>query len=162
VEIGIFGGMGVPGNQYWKQRSKHGRDKLFESPELLWQAAVEYFELTDSRKWTKADWVGKDAIEVERQTDTPYTLSGMCLYFDCSRQWWNAFKAAEHTGFLEVIARIENIMHSQKFEGAAVGAFNANIIARDLGLTDKSDITSNGNTIVVPAWLKDNPDGSTV
>lgn len=150
------------GNQYWKQRSKHGRDKLFESPELLWEAAVEYFELTNGRKWVKKDWVGKDAVEVDRETETPYTLAGMCLYFDCSREWWNSFKRADHKDFSQVITRIENIMHQQKFEGAAVGAFNANIIARDLGLTDKSDITSNGNTIVVPAWLKEAPDGSTV
>lgn len=150
------------GNQYWKQRSKHGRDKLFADSNLLWEAAVEYFELTDSRKWTKKDWVGKDAMEVERMTDTPYTISAMCLYFDCSREWWTKFRKDAPEDFLPIIARIEAIMHSQKFEGAAVGAFNANIIARDLGLTDKSDITSNGNTIVVPAWLKDNPDGSTV
>ena len=37
--------MGAPkGNQFWKLRSKHGRDKLFTTPELLWQAACEYFE----------------------------------------------------------------------------------------------------------------------
>lgn len=28
--------MGAPkGNQFWKLRSKHGRDKLFSSPEIL-------------------------------------------------------------------------------------------------------------------------------
>lgn len=129
------------GNQFWKLRSKHGRDKLFETPELLWEAASEYFESTDSRKWVKKDWVGKDAFEVERETETPYTLSGMCLYFDCSREWWNKFKNSERPEFLQVITRIENIIFTQKFEGAAVGAFNANIIARDLGLSDKSELS---------------------
>ena len=31
-------------------------------------------------------------------------------------------------------------MFEQKFAGAAVGLFNADIIARDLGLTDKQEI----------------------
>jgi hypothetical protein len=139
------------GNQFWKQRSKHGRDKLFASPDLLWEAASEYFEATDKRKWIKKDWVGKDANEVERECDTPYTLSGMCLYFDCSRQWWNEFKDAKHSDFFEVIARIENIMNTQKFEGAAVGAFNANIISRDLGLIDRQDIDHKTNGKDLPA-----------
>ena len=38
-------------------------------------------------------------------------------------------------------------MFEQKFAGAAVGLFNANIIARDLGLADKQDITTNGESI---------------
>jgi hypothetical protein len=38
-------------------------------------------------------------------------------------------------------------MFTQKFEGATVGAFNANIIARDLGLKDQTDVTTNGNDI---------------
>ncbi len=71
----------------------------------------------------------------------------MCLYFDCSRHWWNEFRNAKHPGFLEVIARIENIMYAQKFEGAAVGAFNGNIIARDLGLKEQTDVTTGGNEI---------------
>ena len=35
-----------------------------------------------------------------------------------------------------------------KYEGAAVGAFNANIIARDLGLTDRKDLTSSDGTMI--------------
>lgn len=46
---------------------------IFSSPTILWEACVEYFEATDQRKWVRKDWVGKDAIEVERETDTPYT-----------------------------------------------------------------------------------------
>ena len=42
--------------------------------------------------------------------------------------------------FIEIIRAIDKIMFAQKFEGAASGAFNANIIARDLGLTDKSEL----------------------
>lgn len=143
------------GNQFWKLRSKHGRDFLFATPELLWEAACEYFEHTDRRKWKKKDWVGKDAIEVERETETPYTLTGLFLYIDCDKGYFNAFKKnldkkdLDQRGkdFFVIIARIEQIIYTQKFEGASVGAFNANIIARDLGLRDGADITSGGESI---------------
>lgn len=35
----------------------------------------------------------------------------------------------------------EEIIRRQKFEGAAADLFNPNIIARDLGLADKSELT---------------------
>ena len=44
-----------------------------------------------------------------------------------------------YTNFSGVIRAISNIMYANKFEGAAVGAFNANIISRDLGLAEKTD-----------------------
>lgn len=125
------------GNKFWEMRSKHGKDKIFKTPELMWAAAVEYFNYTDSRKWVRKDWVGKDAFEVSRETDTPYTLTGMCVFFDCSLSWWREFKSNKHKGYLAVITRIEEIIFTQKFEGAAVGVYNPSIIARDLGLVDK-------------------------
>lgn len=42
--------------------------------------------------------------------------------------------------FLHVIARVEETIETQQFEGACVGAFNANIIARKLGLSDKQEV----------------------
>lgn len=145
-------------NQFWKLRSKHGRDLIFSTPEILWEAAVQYFEATDARKWKKKDWVGKDAIEVERETETPYTISGLCLYLDVSREWWNKFKNENREDFLQVLTRIENIIYTQKFEGASVGAFNPSIIARDLGLKEQTDITSNGKDLqpVITAMVDGN------
>ena len=54
---------------------------------------------------------------------------------------------------MTVIERIEQTVYSQKFEGAAAGLLNANIIARDLGLADrredKIDVTSGGESITM-------------
>lgn len=130
------------GNQFWNLRSKHGRDKLFASAKLLWAAACEYFQWCDDNPWTKKDWVGKDADEVTRETQRPYTLSGLCLYLDCSTSYFREFKSnppKDSEDFLTVITRIEEVIYTNKFEGAAVGAFNANIISRDLGLVDKKE-----------------------
>lgn len=135
------------GNQWWKLRSKHGRDKIFETAQVLQEACYEYFEATDKRKWSKKDWVGKDAYEVNRETDTPYTLSGLCVFLGVNKGYFNDFKQTCSKDFSVVIAHIEDIIFTQKFEGATVGAFNHNIIARDLGLTDKTDVTSGGEKV---------------
>lgn len=131
------------GNQFWKLRAKHGRDKLFASPELLWEAACEYFTWCDENPWTRQEWVGKDAYEVQRNLPRPYTIQGLCLYLDANVQYFNDFerglKEKPDQGFSTIISRIRETIFTQKYEGAAVGIFNHNIIARDLGLVDKSE-----------------------
>jgi hypothetical protein len=138
------------GNKFWKLRSKHERDKLFSSSELLWEAACKYFEWCDNNPWIKVDWVGKDADKVERPTQRPFTISGLSLYLDASEAYWRNFKVNENISedFLTVITRVEEIIRTQKFEGAVVGAFNANIISRDLGLMDKKGLNHTGNVQV--------------
>lgn len=149
--------MGAPeGNQFWKLRSKHGRDRLFSDPNALWESACEYFEATDARKWVKKDWVGKDGIEVERENETPYTKSGLCLYLDVSE--WRLLTDLKNVSedFSQVISRIENIIITQKTEGASVGAFNASIVSLELGLKQAIDVTSGGDKMQsIPIVLKD-------
>ena len=130
-------------NQFWKLRSKHGRDKLFATSDLLWEAACEFFQWCDDNPWkkveTKVKSTGTDITTMP--TARPYTISGLCLYLGCNVQYLSQFKAGlpkEEEDFSLVITRIEQTIYTQKFEGAAVGAFNANIIARDLGLKDAS------------------------
>ena len=48
-------------------------------------------------------------------------------------------KGGGYAEFSDVIRAIGKIMYANKFEGAAVGAFNANIISRDLGLAERTD-----------------------
>ncbi|ALR29759.1 hypothetical protein ATE47_04140 [Chryseobacterium sp. IHB B 17019] len=141
------------GNQFWKLRSKHGRDKLFESSQLLWEASTEYFEWCDENPLIEIDYKGKDADRVEIPKMRPYTITGLCLYLDCNVQYLKTFKAQlnkndeNYEDFNTVITRIEETIYTQKFTGAASGFLNPNIIARDLGLTDSKDVTSKGEKI---------------
>jgi hypothetical protein len=134
-------------NQFWKLRSKHGRDKLFSSPELLWQEACKYFDWCDKNPWIKNDVVkGGEAAGTPLETPTarPYTLTGLCLFLRCNTAYFRIFKAQASEAdedFNTVITEIEETIETQQFEGAAVGAFNANIIARKLGLSERTEGT---------------------
>jgi hypothetical protein len=134
------------GNEWWKLRAKHGRDKLFATPELLWEAACEYFNYVDARPFKKVDFKGGFAKRVEIPLQRPYTIQGLCLYLDCGVEYFRCFKRdlkiddPQRADFLRVVAQIEETIYAQKFEGASAGIFSSNIIARDLGLADKQDI----------------------
>ena len=82
------GTKGAPaGNQFWRMRSKHGRDKIFSSPEILWEAACEYFQWCDDNPWKKNE-VCKTGLmaglQVHSDTARPYTINGLCIFLDCS------------------------------------------------------------------------------
>lgn len=130
------------GNQFWKLRSKHGRDALFASPELLWDSACEYFEWCDENPWVKTKSVATEKGFSEESTPTqrPYSRMGWFLYIGCSDAWLKEFKKKTTQDFLLVIEQIEQAIDKQQWEGASVGAFNANIIARTLGLKEHSEI----------------------
>ena len=133
------------GNSFWKARSKHGRDKLFETPELLLKSAEEYFDWCDENPWITSETTQstKDESIKEKPTQRPYSKSGWYHYIGCSENWLSEFKKNCSKDFLGVIEQIENFIATQQWEGATVGAFNANIIARTLGLTDKSEVKAN-------------------
>lgn len=149
------------GNRFWEKRSKDGREKLFSDSTLLWESACEYFLFVDENPYlVQEQRKGQVNLKIDAKLEAdaladiaealkplisiptirPYTLAGLCVFLGASRSWWNAFKGSADEDFLEVIARIEEIIYVQKFEGAAVGAFNANLISRELGLADKQSI----------------------
>lgn len=135
------------GNQIWRLRAKHGRDKLFATPQLLLEAAYEYFEAVDERPIIKVDFKGGMAKRVEIPLQAPYTIQGLCVYLDCGVEYFRYFKKSlvdnddpQKSDFLRVVAHIEEVIYNQKFAGASAGIFSSNIIARDLGLADKQDI----------------------
>lgn len=153
------------GNKFWELRSKHGRDKIFATPEIMWDAACEYFSyITDNPLQAQEIIKYKDDYEkVSVDKMRPFTLTGLCLFLDVNVQYFTDFEQSLKDkndkiskDFSLVATRIRETIYSQKFEGASSGFFNPNIIARDLGLMDKTDITTNGKDINIPLieWVK--------
>lgn len=149
------------GNQFWKQRSKHGRDKLFDTPSLLWEAACEYFEWCDSNplKEEKLFSSQGEILKGEISLMRPYTIQGLCLFLGCNAKYLNHFESnlkESDQDFSNIVTRIREVIYNQKFEGAATGLLNPNIIARDLGLVDKKDNHHSGKVnLPVISWLDD-------
>ena len=140
------------GNQFWRVRSKHGRDFLFKTPESMLKACFEYFEWIENNPLYEAVLHQKTTELISVPKMRPFTMQGLCGYLGCSSNYFRNFKynlekrekaielSNKDRDFLAIIARVEDIIYRQKFEGAASGFLNANIICRDLGLADKQAV----------------------
>lgn len=127
------------GNQFWKMRSSHGRKPIFSDPEQLWEACQEYFEwVQDTPLYEAKAMAVKTHVEVVSLPKMrAMTIVGLCIFLDIDRTTWMEYGRRED--FSKTVARVEDIIYSQKFEGAAADLLNPNIIARDLGLADKKE-----------------------
>lgn len=128
------------GNQFWKARSRHGRDRLFSSADALWEACCEYFEWVDGNPLIEMKPFAYQGVVVQEPVPKmrAMTLSGLCIFLDIDDSTWRDWRNVED--FSLVVSRAEKIIYEQKFTGAAADLLNPNIIARDLGLTDKSQV----------------------
>lgn len=129
------------GNQFWKARSSHGRNPIFAAPDDLWTAASEYFEWVEANPlWEAKPFAFQGVVTIENLAKMrAMTISGLCIFLDIGRNSWDEYRARQD--FSGVVRNIEEIIRTQKFEGASADLLNANIIARDLGLADKSELT---------------------
>lgn len=132
------------GNKFWEARSRHGRTPIFESPEMLWEAALDYFQwVEDNPLWE--DKITSYQGEVTHEPVAKMramTEASFCIFADMSRPAWENYCKKE--GFLSVCNRIKTLIREQKFSGAAADLLNPNIIARDLGLADRQEHTGAG------------------
>lgn len=121
-------------NNFWQLRTRHGRDKIFENAANLREAAFEYFQAaTDNPLEEEKAFSTGVAVTLNRLR--PFTQKAMFVYLGISRKTWENY--SKEPAFEDVVEEIENIIYTQKFEGAAAGLFNANLISREIGLSEK-------------------------
>lgn len=138
-----------------------GRPKNIESPEDLWKLFRQYKAWAKDHPYLKHDFVGKDGDSVHRKLERPLTFVGFEVYLfermiisnlgDYERN-----KDNRYDDFATIIRAIKNVIEADQFEGASVGVYQHNIIARKLGLADKQEarqVDRNGND-VAPAPTK--------
>jgi len=137
------------GNQFWKARSTHGRDKIFKTADIMLEAAYEYFQWVEDNPLKESkicSFQGENKLE-EVPLMRAMTISGICIFWNAHSEYLTKFESdldldsKEGKDFSRVIKTIREIIKTQKFEGASAGLLNPNIIARDLGLTDKKELS---------------------
>ena len=135
------------GNQFWKFRKKHNQENLFKSPETLLQSAYKYFDWCDNHTWFRQEAVksgqGMGTI-ISVPVVRPYSISGLCVYLGCSREYFNKIKSSGDEGFRNVIERIEGIIETQQFEGASLGVFSNSVVGRKTSRDDEEKAVDDG------------------
>lgn len=131
--------------QLWQRIRRHGRPKRFEDPLELLELAEEYFEWADKTPMHEHKQTAQsgDVVDTYTQKTRPYTIEGMCVYCGIGTSTLHDYKQKKEKingiSFAEVCEFIITSIREQKLAGATNGLFNATIVARDLGLTDRQE-----------------------
>lgn len=141
----------MPGNRFWEARSSAGPNPKFEGPEPLWASCLEYFA------WVQDNPLYADQLVTFQGSAThepvarmrAMTIGGLCLFLDVDETTWRDWKA-NRSDLSPIITRAEAVIYQQKFTGAAADLLNPNIIARDLGLADKKELSGGLSLTVSP------------
>jgi hypothetical protein len=132
----------LPGNRFWEARSSAGPKPRFADGDTLWAACVEYFQwVEDNPLWEDHIVTFQGVAKHEPMAKMrAMTITGLCLFLDVELTTWKTWKSSR-PDLSHVVTRAEAVIYAQKFSGAAAELLNPNIIARDLGLSDKSELT---------------------
>lgn len=126
-------------------KKRNGRPPTFESPEDMLSCANEYFEwvasapIYEHKLFNNHGKLVRGSIPKMRAM----TIDGLCVFLGISRETWKNYEYQNTTdkeGFKTVMDYIKETMRDQKFTGAAADQLSPNIIARDLGLVDKTEL----------------------
>ena len=152
-DIGLYS----KGNKFYRLRSKDGRNKIFENADNLLLKINEYFDEVEDMTIDKPEMIkGGDlaGTQVNLKIDDFPTKEELATFLGFAK--WESLKNYKEYSpdFLEVITWAETQIYNWKFKMTSIGVLNANIIARDLGLADKQDLTTNGESISFGSFLK--------
>ena len=126
------------GNEAWKARSTHGRKPLFATPEILWDACCEYFQWVNDNPLQTVELVKFQGVGQQHQVPLMRNMSedGLTIFLDIDYTTWHDYKSKPD--FSQVTEKVVRVIRTYKLDGAVSGLFKENIIARELGLADKS------------------------
>lgn len=161
------------GNDFWKRRSKHGPDVLFESADKLREAVYEFIKLCEENpRYTVEQTTGKakpiyddltgDWLMPEPLTyipeKRPLTMVRLCRYLHVNEAYFRKKRLSPNTpqDIRTVIEEVYDIVNGDQQEGGLLGHYNANLTARLQGIAEvtKNEHTGpNGEPLTQPSPL---------
>jgi hypothetical protein len=120
-----------------------GKNKYIESPQKLKEYFLAYQKETKSNPFIVKDWVGKDATDVFREKERPFTIEG----FEC---WLADNDIIEDLGdylknkdnryeeYAPICSYIKKYTRKDQIEGGMAGIYNPSITQRLNNLVEKT------------------------
>lgn len=122
------------------------KKKYIETPEKLYELFEAYKANRKPREIQKATATG---VKSEWHTP-PLTMEGFENYCEdvvgCVHQYFVNQDNA-YTEYLNICSRIKRLIRQDQIEGGMVGQYNPSITQRLNGLTEKTDVTTNGKDL---------------
>jgi len=144
--------MGAPKyNEYWKKRTKSGRDKIFSSGDEIIDKFQDYIEYCDNNpigvnEMIKAGQRAGEIIKVPRPLIPSF--KGFAIFCGVDEHTlYTYLKSDSHKDFNQPLTYIKDILSANLLENGVTGEANSMLVARLLKLTDRTDITSDNKAI---------------
>lgn len=132
-------------------RSFNKSEKAY-SPEEWEEVLVKYFEFMKTQYWNKAEAIksGENAGKIVYvPIRTPLTKGNLAIFASISEDTIDNY-ASNKPGYenhFGITTRALKAIKNNQIEGALVGEFNSNLVARMQGIKDGQDIVTNGKDI---------------
>jgi hypothetical protein len=153
------------GNNFWTLRETHGREKDYPTVKDLAEGIMSYVEWAQANPWFKIEQlkkpvllgINKETGQKEYQTIAhiptarPMSITALCDHLEIHHKTWKTYGKRED--FSAIVSRTEQFIATQQWEGATVGVFQHYIIARTLGMVEKTETgyrDKDGNPIDPP------------
>lgn len=161
---------GWKGREMWRQAlPKLGRPYDFPTGPDLLAAWVDYFKYNDTNPVYKVDAIrsGDRVGElVYVPIKRPYSETGFCAFhgkgINFIRQLELNIIGKDDDNSKElslVLTWARNLCYADKIDGATAGVYNPIIVARDLGLKEKTENTGKDDAPLFPALILKMPEG---
>lgn len=129
-------------SEHWKVINAGGRE-ISNTPQQLWESAVEYFKWTDSnpitskRTLTSGKTQGKK-VQVEHRR--PYSIKALCLHCNISERYIDDIRLShdKDSEWYIIMEKILMIIYTQNLEGALVDIYNPLMVSKLLNM-DKGE-----------------------
>jgi hypothetical protein len=130
-----------------------GKPKYIETPDKMWELFLEYKEQVKGNPKLVQDYVGKDALEVDRKKEKPLTFIGFQNYLDDENIITDVTdyfenKDGRYSNYIRICSRIKRNIHDDQITGGMTGIYNPSITQRLNNLTDRHDVTSEDKAII--------------
>lgn len=119
------------------------KQKYIQTPEKMWELFTQYKKWANDNPILVEDYIGKDAVRIERKRQRCLTMEGFENYvagidgmpMDLGDYFANTNN--KYSEYSTICSRIRRVIRQDQIEGGMCGIYNPSITQRLNGLADK-------------------------
>lgn len=135
------------GSSYYLMAKNFKKPRKY-TPLTLWNKAIAYFQWNEKHPLYE-EKVFSNGTRATVSKLRAMTIVGFCNFANMNRDTFQNYEKEDK--YFVICKRIKDIIYQQKLEGAAADLLNHAIIAREIGLSDKHELTGNeGMPLIFP------------
>ena len=139
------------GNKMYLFRLTDGKFKKYTPDE--WGIKLrDYFEYMSEQYWFKSEAIKSGDLAgttMQVETKLPLSRKSLAVFAEISEDTLRNYASNKesYNDYFDLTTQALNIIDSNQIDGALIGAYNTNLVARLQGLKEEHDHTTNGKEI---------------